>query len=182
MNMLNTYIYILYLYVYIYRYTVYIIYIEIYFNMFFHVVLESWRIWGRWRYLCPSRCPLILLLLGWHVESAEESILYTPRFGSWSSHFSKMTLNHLGFFPGDLVVSVCNWTFICCFFAEIVKTIHHTYHVPSPPRYVHVPVPGPTVVKNVWKPSARELLGQREENREGLWARHWCAVCSPKLR
>lgn len=35
------YIYILYLYVYIYRYTVYIIYIEIYFNMFFHVVLES---------------------------------------------------------------------------------------------------------------------------------------------
>ncbi|CAK9051042.1 unnamed protein product [Durusdinium trenchii] len=34
----------------------------------------------------------------------------------------------------------------------IVKTIHHTYHVPSPPRYVHVPVPGPTVVKNVVVP------------------------------
>ena len=37
--------------------------------------------------------------------------------------------------------------------AEIVHTIHHTYHVPSPPQYVHVNVPGPTVVKPVWKPS-----------------------------
>ena len=36
--------------------------------------------------------------------------------------------------------------------AQIVKTIRHTYHVPSPPQYVHVPVPGPTVVKPVGKP------------------------------
>ena len=33
--------------------------------------------------------------------------------------------------------------------AKIVKTIHHSYHVPSPPQYVHVPEPGPTVVKPV---------------------------------
>ena len=35
------------------------------------------------------------------------------------------------------------------FVSEIVKTIHHTYHVPSPPVYQHVHVPGPTVVKPV---------------------------------
>mmetsp|Transcript_3152 Transcript_3152/g.4524 ORF Transcript_3152/g.4524 Transcript_3152/m.4524 type:complete len:785 (+) Transcript_3152:52-2406(+) len=33
--------------------------------------------------------------------------------------------------------------------APIVHTIHHTYHVPSPPQYVHVHMPGPTVVKPV---------------------------------
>ncbi|CAK9037570.1 unnamed protein product [Durusdinium trenchii] len=33
--------------------------------------------------------------------------------------------------------------------APIIHTIHHTYHVPSPPQYVHVQVPGPTVVKPV---------------------------------
>lgn len=33
--------------------------------------------------------------------------------------------------------------------APIVRTIHRTYHVPSPPNYVHVHVPGPTVVKPV---------------------------------
>jgi len=33
--------------------------------------------------------------------------------------------------------------------APIVKTIHHTYRVPSPPVYQHVHVPGPTVVKPV---------------------------------
>ena len=33
--------------------------------------------------------------------------------------------------------------------APIVHTIHHTYHVPSPPQYVHVQMPGPTVVKPV---------------------------------
>eukprot|EP00913_Durusdinium_trenchii_P001160 g1067.t1 len=38
--------------------------------------------------------------------------------------------------------------------APIVKTIHHTYHVPSPPQYVHVPVPGPTVVKPVVVPES----------------------------
>ena len=31
----------------------------------------------------------------------------------------------------------------------IVKTVKHTYHVPSPPKYVHVHEPGPTVVKPV---------------------------------
>eukprot|EP00435_Cladocopium_sp_Y103_P012625 s3996_g3.t1 len=31
----------------------------------------------------------------------------------------------------------------------IVHTIHHRYHVPSPPKYVKVHVPGPTVVKRV---------------------------------
>ncbi|CAL1161428.1 unnamed protein product [Cladocopium goreaui] len=36
--------------------------------------------------------------------------------------------------------------------SPIVKTIHHTYHVPSPPQYVHVHVPGPTVVKHVAVP------------------------------
>lgn len=36
--------------------------------------------------------------------------------------------------------------------AEIVHTIHHTYHVPSPPDYVKVHVPGPTVVKPVREP------------------------------
>ncbi|CAK8995411.1 unnamed protein product [Durusdinium trenchii] len=38
--------------------------------------------------------------------------------------------------------------------APIVKTIRHTYHVPSPPQYVHVPVPGPTVVKPVVVPES----------------------------
>lgn len=33
--------------------------------------------------------------------------------------------------------------------APIVHTIHHSYHVPSPPKYVKVHVPGPTVVKPV---------------------------------
>ena len=33
--------------------------------------------------------------------------------------------------------------------APIIHTIHHPYHVPSPPEYVHVNVPGPTVVKPV---------------------------------
>ena len=28
--------------------------------------------------------------------------------------------------------------------APIIHTIHHTYHVPSPPQYVHVQVPGQT--------------------------------------
>eukprot|EP00435_Cladocopium_sp_Y103_P056687 s1113_g19.t1 len=36
--------------------------------------------------------------------------------------------------------------------APIVHTIHHAYHVPSPPQYVHVHVPGPTVVKHVTVP------------------------------
>ena len=36
--------------------------------------------------------------------------------------------------------------------APIVHTVKHTYHVPSPPEYVHVHVPGPTVVKHVTVP------------------------------
>ena len=41
---------------------------------------------------------------------------------------------------------------------EIIHTIHHSYHVPSPPQYVHVHVPGPTVVKPVWDLSTTLLL------------------------
>ncbi|CAK9036646.1 unnamed protein product [Durusdinium trenchii] len=33
--------------------------------------------------------------------------------------------------------------------APIIHNVQHTYHVPSPPQYVHVEVPGPTVVKPV---------------------------------
>eukprot|EP00913_Durusdinium_trenchii_P000770 g718.t1 len=33
--------------------------------------------------------------------------------------------------------------------APIIHTIHHSYHVPSPPQYVHVTVPGPTITKPV---------------------------------
>lgn len=44
------------------------------------------------------------------------------------------------------------WRLIFPVRPEIVHTIHHTYHVPSPPQYVHVHMPGPTVVKPVGLP------------------------------
>lgn len=37
-----------------------------------------------------------------------------------------------------------------------MHTIHHTYHVPSPPTYEKVHVPGPTVVKPVRKPGTMD--------------------------
>jgi len=54
-------------------------------------------------------------------------------------------------------------------FAEIVHTIHHTYHVPSPPDYVKVHVPGPTVVKPVREP--RDPEGVHDSGGfEGFWS------------
>ena len=49
--------------------------------------------------------------------------------------------------------------------AEIVKNVQHTYHVPSPPQYVHVPEPGPTVVKPVLWPGGD---GQAPRNHTSL--------------
>ena len=42
--------------------------------------------------------------------------------------------------------------------AEIVRTIHHSYHVPSAPQYVHVHVPGPTVLKPVGNLSSSSMM------------------------
>ena len=49
------------------------------------------------------------------------------------------------------------WCLIFLVRPEIVHTIHHTYHVPSPPQYVHVHMPGPTVVKPVGLPRNYQL-------------------------
>ena len=53
--------------------------------------------------------------------------------------------------------------------AEIVHTIHHSYHVPSRPQYVRVHVPGPTVLKPVGNLSSSSMM----------WNMLWRVWCSP---
>ena len=40
--------------------------------------------------------------------------------------------------------------------AEIIHNIPQVYHIPSPPKYVHVPVPGPTVVHHARSPEGKK--------------------------
>ena len=61
----------------------------------------------------------------------------------------------------DFILHIVLNSAACCLIflvrPEIVHTIHHTYHVPSPPQYVHVHMPGPTVVKPVGEAKIEEL-------------------------
>ena len=72
------------------------------------------------------------------------------------------------------------WKFTILSLAQIIHTIHHSYHVPSPPQYVHVDVPGPTVTKQAWwprpTPTLQSVSTPGSRSRFGQMAPRWSST------